>query len=201
MIRAVFFDFGGVILRTEDPTPRLQLAARLGMTVGEIYRLVFNSQTARLAAIGKVSAADHMEAVRKALGVSPDEFPAIQAAFWEGDRVDQDLLAYVRSLRRNKKTALLSNAWDDLRKVLVTYWNIVDTFDELVISAEVGIAKPDRRIYQIALERLGVAPEEAVFVDDFIENVQGAQACGITAIQFKSYPQMRSELGIISEEL
>ena len=201
MIRAALFDFGGVILRTEDPTPRLQLAASLGLTVEEIYHLVFNSPSARLAATGKVTAAEHMESVRNALGISPDEFPVVIASFWKGDRVDQDLVEYIRELRASKKAALLSNAWDDLRSVLENHWGIINIFDELIISAEIGIAKPDPRIYQIAVGRLGVLPGEAVFVDDFIENVQAARACGLQAIQFKSYLQMRSDLAMVSEGL
>jgi epoxide hydrolase-like predicted phosphatase len=198
-IRAVLFDFGGVILRTEDHTPRERLAASLGLTPEALYRLVFNNQTARLAAIGKITAAEHMDAVRKELGVSPEEFPAILDAFWEGDLVDETLVAYIRGLRSNWKTALLSNAWDDLRKVIGNHWKIVDAFDELIISAEVGIAKPDPRIFQFAIECLGILPAQGVFIDDFIENVQAARAYGLAAIHFRNVGQMQSELAEILE--
>ena len=104
------------------------------------------------------------------------------------------LIDYIRALRPRYKTALLSNAWDDLRGVLVDEWGIADAFDELVISAEVGLAKPDARVYLLTLERLGVAPAEAVFVDDFLHNVEGAQAVGIHAIHFQDSNQARTEL-------
>jgi HAD superfamily hydrolase (TIGR01509 family) len=56
------------------------------------------------------------------------------------------------------------------------------------------VAKPDHRIYQIAVGRLGVQPDEAVFVDDLVENVQAAQAFGMWSIQFKSTQQAITEV-------
>ena len=73
-------------------------------------------------------------------------------------------------------------------------WGIDDAFDIVVGSGDVGIMKPDPRIFLIALERLGVEPHEAVFVDDFIQNIHGAQALGISAIHFRNREQAIQEL-------
>ena len=59
--------------------------------------------------------------------------------------------------------------------------------DEMIISAEEGIAKPDERIYRIALEKMGVEPEEAVFLDDLSANVEAARQLGMKAVQFHGY--------------
>jgi len=68
--------------------------------------------------------------------------------------------------------------------MLTERWKIADAFDVLVISAEVGIAKPDALIFSLALERLGVSAEEAVFVDDFVENIEAARAYGLHTVHF-----------------
>ncbi len=196
-IRAVIFDLGGVIVRTENPEPRRKLAAELGMTNAALSQLIFNSETAKLATLGKLTTEDHWEAVREALKLDPDHYRRVPVEFWGGDALDTGLVKYLRSMRRLYKTGLLSNAWDDLRTVLVQKWKIADAFDELVISAEVGMAKPDPRIYLLAAERLGVLPEEAVFVDDFIENVQGARQVGMQAIHFRAPRQALEELDLI----
>ncbi len=193
-IRAVIFDLGGVLLRTEDQSHRAKLVERLGITREQMYYHVFDSPSAQQATVGKMSAASHWEAVRQALGLSPEEFPSVMEDFWAGDRLDTDLISVIRSLRPRYKTALLSNAWDNLRQALEQDWGIADAFDELFISAEVGLAKPDSRIYQLALERLNVAPPEAVFVDDFMENVIAAQRLGIHAIHFRNPHQAIGEL-------
>ncbi len=196
-IRAIIFDFGGVLLRTEDPYPRQQLAARLGLPKEKLYHQIFESESARLATIGKVSAEAHWEAVRLALGIGETEFQAARAAFWAGDRLDEELIETLRSMRSRYKTALLSNAWDDLRRVILHNWDISDAFDEMIISAEVGIAKPDHRIFQITVARLGVLPEEAIFVDDFIENIESARAFGLKTIHYLGNQRLYREMEMI----
>ncbi len=193
-LRAVIFDFGGVLMRTQDSTPRHHLAQRLGLSVEALYQLVFESESARLATLGKISTWQHWENVRLALGLSPDQCAEVASAFWSGDALDADLVAYLRRLRPRYRTALLSNAWDTLRSALRHELHIEDAFDEVIISAEVGLAKPDPRIYHLALMRLGVAPNQAVFVDDFVENVVAAQAVGMHAVHFRDPSQALTEL-------
>jgi HAD superfamily hydrolase (TIGR01509 family) len=77
---------------------------------------------------------------------------------------------------------LLSNAWDNLRQTMHERWDIDSMFDELIISAEVKLVKPDPRIYQLALDRLGVQSAETVYVDDMEENVLAARKEGMLAI-------------------
>ena len=199
-IKAVIFDLGGVLVRTEDRTSRENLANRLGTTYDELSRLIFTSESARLAMVGKITTQEHWETVRTTLNLTAEEFPSVQRDFWSGDQLDTDLVDFIRSLRPGYTTALLSNAWDNLRHVLAQEWRIDDAFDQLIISAEVGVAKPDPRIYQIALERLNVAPSHAVFVDDFVENVEGAHTVGLHAIHFQSTDQVRAELAQLLNE-
>ena len=199
-IRAVIFDLGGVLVRTEDRRSRAELAHRLGLTYDELSRLVFESESARLATQGNRSTQEHWESIRGRLGVSPEDFPAVRAGFWGGDLLDTSLVAYISSLRPRFKTGLLSNAWDNLRQVINDTWKIADAFDDIIISAEVGISKPDPRIYQLAVQRLDVLPQEAVFVDDFPHNVQAAQELGMQGVLFKNPDQVRRDLEVLLNE-
>lgn len=194
MIRAVIFDLGGVLVRTEDRAPRERLAAQLGMTYSELSAVIFDSESARLATLGTITTEQHWESVRITMGLAPDEFPGLMEQFWAGDRLDEGLVNLIRSLRSRYKTGLLSNAWDDLRHALVNQWRIDDAFHEVIISSEVGLAKPNPGIYHLALERVQVTPVEAVFVDDFIENVESAHQVGMQAIHFRDSDQARNEL-------
>ena len=183
-IRAVFFDLGGVILRTEYQAPRQQLAERLGMDYDDLSRIVFDSETGQQASIGTITSAQHWEAVMKRLKRPAEELAAFRDDFFAGDIADRQLLDFLRSLRGKYTTGLISNAWSDLRDYLVRE-KMIDAFDHIIISAEVGVAKPDTRIFQIALERAGVNPGEAVFVDDFYVNIEGCKKVGIHGIHFK----------------
>jgi putative hydrolase of the HAD superfamily len=89
------------------------------------------------------------------------------------------MLDAVRRLRAaGYPTVLVSNSWD-----LDHYTaQIRELFDAVVISAEVGMHKPQPEIFALAAERAGVAPEECVFVDDLRENCAGAEAAGMRTI-------------------
>ena len=89
------------------------------------------------------------------------------------------MIGAVRSAReRGVKTGLISNSWG-----LGIYERApVDLFDATVISGDVGMHKPQPEIYLLACERLGVEPVESVFVDDLRENVEGAEAVGMTGV-------------------
>jgi len=193
-IRAVIFDLGGVLVRTENRGPRTQLAAHQGLTYDELSALVFDGQSSHQAMKGEITTAEHWEAIRKTLEVSKKEFPQVPLEFWGGDALDEDLINYLRNLRPHYKTALLSNAWDDLRQMIEEIWKIDDAFDQILISAEVGLVKPDRLIYERIISDLGVKPAEAVFVDDFPHNVKAAKAAGLEAIHFLGPDQVLGDL-------
>jgi putative hydrolase of the HAD superfamily len=193
-IKAIIFDYGGVLIHMVNETPRQQLADRLGVPLLDLYKAVFNSEAAVQGVVGQATTEQLWQSVADAVGVPYDQISGLYWQFWAADGLNLDVIEHIRSLRRRKKAhykiGLLSNANDDLRAMLTERWRIADLFDDMVISAEVGIAKPDPHVYQIALERLGVQPAEAVFVDDVAQNVEGAQAVGMYAVQFKSWLQM-----------
>jgi putative hydrolase of the HAD superfamily len=193
-VEAVIFDFGGVLVRTEDRKPRTVLAARLGMTYDELSALIFDSQSAIQATKGEITADAHWDAVQKLLGLSDAEIEQVRTEFWAGDVLDEDLVNLLRDLRPRYLTVLLSNAWDDLRQMIEDVWQIDDAFDRLVISAEIGLVKPSLEIYQWMISQLGMEPAKAVFVDDFLHNVEGARAAGLQAIHFQSADQAQGEL-------
>ena len=192
-IKAVIFDLGGVLIRTEDKKPRATLGLRFGKTYAEMDKIIFG-KSAYQASIGKITEREHWQSIMRIFNLPDTEIESFYEEFFGGDLVDYTLVEYIRSLRPRYATALLSNAWDDTRGLLKNRWQIDDAFDEVFISAEIGIAKPDARIYQYALEKLGVVPEESVFVDDFIENIKTAQALGMQAIHFQDIDGVMDKL-------
>lgn len=192
-IKAIFFDMGGVIVRTENKTPRAQLAAEFGMSYEEMDKFVFESQTAKLAGIGKVSEDEHFIEVIHRLNLPETELPRFRKAFFGGDEIDMEIINLLRQLRRTHRTGLISNAWDGLRPWLMAR-KIDDAFEKIIISAEIGFAKPDARIYQYALKELGVEPGEAVFVDDVEKNISACEALGMHGVLFESSRQVISKV-------
>jgi putative hydrolase of the HAD superfamily len=193
-IKAVIWDLGGVLVRTEDQAPRAALADRLGLSRQNLLDLVFDSDMGLRAQRGEIDPDELWQWVGETVGIPHAELPNIQDRFWAGDRLDRELVALIRSLQGRYTTALLSNAWRDLRRVLKEQWQIDDAFDHIVISAEEGLLKPDPQIYHRVLDRVGVAPGQAVFIDDFAHNIAGAEAVGLQGIHFRHPIQAQSAL-------
>jgi putative hydrolase of the HAD superfamily len=193
-IRAVFFDFGGVILRTEYQAPRQYLAERLNMEYDDLVRLVFESETSRKASIGTLTADEHWAALMKRLNRPASDAQKIHDEFFGGDVLDYELIQLIRALRgRSYKTGMISNAWDDLRQYIARQ-KFDDAFDDITISAEVGVVKPEAKIYHAALEQVQVQAGEAVFVDDFQVNIEGCEKVGMQGILFKDPDQVKQKL-------
>jgi epoxide hydrolase-like predicted phosphatase len=194
MIKALIFDFGGVLVRTEDWSARRKWEAQLGLAERALDAAVFNSDTARRASRGELPASAIWVDVARALNLNPAQLDACRRDFWSGDKLDEALIELIQSLRPRYTTAILSNAWSDARENFTRLFGLDQAFDTMIISAEEGLAKPDPRLYQLAAERLGVQPDEAVFVDDFIENVEAARAVGMHALHYQPGLDVRAEL-------
>ncbi|MDE3087830.1 MAG: HAD family phosphatase [Chloroflexota bacterium] len=193
-IRAVIFDMGGVILRTESQQGRRKWESRLGLKERELAQIVFGSEVSARASIGLGTDADVWKNVASILHLSDAQLEELERDFWSGDRIDDALVQFIHDLHPRYKTAILSNAWSGARAAISNKYGLGAVVDAIITSAEEGVAKPDARIYRLAAERLGVLPGEAVFVDDVAENVDAARAVGMRGVQFKSTAQAIAEV-------
>lgn len=196
MIKAIYFDLGGVIVRTEDKAPRTQLAAEFGLTYDAMDKVVFGGGfygSAARASTGALTEEAHWVNVTRRLGLPLDQRPRLQEQFFAGDRVDWNLVAFLREMRKTHKVGLISNAWDGLRP-WIRQQKFDDAFDNLTISAEVGIAKPDAGIFHHALQKLGIKAGEAIFVDDFEKNIVACNALGMKGVHFRAPAQALAEV-------
>ena len=112
--------------------------------------------------------------------------PPLHEAWRAAQRPIEPNLELARSLADSYKLSILSNADLTLRDRLEREMKIHHLFDDIVCSAEVGMAKPEPGIYTMAAQRLGVAPAECVFVDDLDKNVEAARGVGMQAVLFRA---------------
>jgi epoxide hydrolase-like predicted phosphatase len=192
---AVFFDFGGVIMRTEYQAPRQHLAERFKLDYDDIDKIVFGSESARRASVGEIAEEAHWAEVLKRVKLPLSEKKAFLDQFFGGDVIDRKLVEYLRSLRGKVHTGLISNAWSGLRD-FITREKLIDIFDTVIISAEVGVVKPGAKIYDIALEQAGVRADEAVFVDDVVANIQACEKVGMKGVLFKDPQETVDQLNL-----
>lgn len=185
---------GGVIVRTERWDYRQNWEARLGLAAGELSRLVFDGKPSRLASVGDGTVEQIWSALAERFELSDAEKQRLEEDFWRGDRVDYELVEFIQELHKDYRTALLSNAWPNVRSYIEGEWGIADAFDAIIISAEVGLVKPDPRIYTLAIEALNLPAGACIFIDDFRENIEGAREAGLQAVLFESADQIRRDL-------
>ena len=196
MIRAVIFDWGGVLI--DDPAPGLidYFAKALGVTgealVHAYIKFVQEFQK------GMMSEHTLWERLCAELGVRRSYNPTL----W------RDAVRYVCSPRDEMfslaahlkdtgyKVGVLSNA--EIAVMEYFYEQAYDVFDVTVFSCAEGTRKPEQKIYEIALDRLQLMPHEAVFIDDKEENIAAAVELGIHGILFTSPEQVIKELAALS---
>jgi putative hydrolase of the HAD superfamily len=111
---------------------------------------------------------------------------------YDYEQLNTDLAQFVNDLRSHYKIATICNGGS--REAVNRKFRLGELVDLMLFDGEEGVAKPDTRIYQLALMRLGVQPHEVVFVDDKERNVEAAGRLGMSTVHFKSTAQAISEV-------
>lgn len=200
-IKAVIFDFGGVLMRTGDPAGRREWETRLGLPSGELERIVHGSEAWIRAQRGDLSVDDYWRAVAAQLNLDESQLPALQRDYFRDDRLDPSLITLIGSLRaRGLRVGLLSNDATSLEDKLRQDLHIYHEFHAVVISAQIGVMKPEPAAYRAILTALTVEPAASVFIDDNPANVEGAARLGIHAIHYVAGMNLTAALDDILKE-
>ncbi|HEY4723290.1 MAG TPA: HAD family phosphatase [Anaerolineae bacterium] len=192
-IRAIIFDVGGVFARTENVNGRRKWEQRLGLAEDTLAMTVWTSEISRQGEIGQATLEEIWRGIGQLFELNAAEVKELQADFWSGGTWDDGLTEFVRSLKPRYKTGVISNAWPEAREFVESHTGSA-TFDAILFSAEEGVAKPNRVIFERALARLGVAPDEAIFINDVAENIEAACTIGLHGIQFDNTPHVIDQI-------
>ena len=196
--QAVLFDFGSVLYNTPNPRwlPLLQKLLRVPDTnvLNMLRASPLESQFVMDYFTGQVKEQDVWEQFSRQWRMNPARLEWLRRSAYSPKRLNQELMKFLSDLRPRLRTAILTNAGSHFRESLGQVYRLEEYVDHLIVSAEEGIAKPDARLYHLAAQRLGVTPEEAVFVDDLPENVTGAQEAGMQAILYQNNAQTIRDL-------
>jgi putative hydrolase of the HAD superfamily len=199
--QAIIFDYGNVLDIPDDWTAWLAardtLAAEHGLSGQALWEKLFKDEPWQQVKRGKISEQEYWNTVLQPLNYA-DEAAQRQFAsrFFVGrERVHPEMLALLRELRLHYRLAILSNTHIyEMERWLVEQRGLAGLFELVISSAQVGMAKPDAEIYQLTLERLGLQPHEALFIDDLVRNTSVAESIGLPCIVFQSPAQLRREL-------
>ena len=193
-IKAVIFDFGRVISSQKPESLFRTYEDDLGLAPDTINQIMFESQAWQDAEVGRISAKKFWHMIGPALGLESREIiDVFRKRYHAAESIDRGVLSLIRQLQGRYKLAVLSNSPPGLAKWL-SAWGIFDLFDVVYCSGDEGMIKPDPAVYNSTLNRLGVSPQEAVFIDDTIGHVRAAQSLGLHGIEFTNAEQLALEL-------
>jgi len=202
-LRAIVSDFGGVLTTPlfaafaafQDEVgispENLGKAMRVGLEEGEELPL-FRLER------GEISEDEFIARLEDGLESILDHRPHLhhfRQKFWGALHPNEEMIALMRELKASGlKMAMLTNnvrEWEPLWRSMLP---VDEIFEEIVDSAFVGCRKPEARIYELTLERIGVPAEACLFIDDLQPNIEGAEAAGMRAVHFRDNAQAIAEI-------
>jgi HAD superfamily hydrolase (TIGR01509 family) len=196
MIKAIIFDFGRVISAQKPLSLFRGYEEDLGLEPGTLNPIMFGSQAWEDALLGLKTAKEFWHAIGPELGLhAPEEIDAFRHRYRADEAINEGVFNLVRHLhqRGQYKLAVLSNSPPGLAQWLDD-WQMLDLFDVVFCSGDEGVAKPDPAAFEITLDRLGVTPEEAVFIDDSLGHVETARTLGLHGILFTTAKDLTDQL-------
>jgi len=199
-LRAVVFDYGMVLTGPQDPGAHATLMQLTGLPLDQFEALYWADRHAYDE--GKLTGLEFWRKILRVAGLSAgpagadslaEELTLWDARMWTTENPAM-LVWQLELKRRGIRTAILSNMGDNVLANMEREFDWLGRFDVLVWSYKLGMAKPEPAIYRHVLTELGVQPDEALFLDDKLVNIEAARALGIRAIQFSSVDKLREDL-------
>lgn len=179
-ITTIFFDWGGVI--ADDPGDDfLKLLLRdIGANESQVEEIYATYMFSFMQ--GKISEQEYWDKLRQEYGLAVHDTISHEFKKWNGLIKNDDVLELVRTAKKHGiKTAILSNVIEPTYNVLAQAGYYAE-FDTVIASCKVGFAKPEKEIYELALKKLGTTPEQSLFIDDKLKNLQPAIDMGFHTI-------------------
>jgi epoxide hydrolase-like predicted phosphatase len=191
-INAVIFDWGGVLI--DDPAPALFKYCANVFGVSEKQYIAAFDICINDFQTGAVTEQQFWANMAKHLNVPPPKKDSLWTeAFHAAYRPRQEMVTLVSNLRKaGCKTAIISNT--EMPVVKIIDKQICDYMDVTVLSCLEGMAKPGKEIYELTLNRLGVSAQQAIFIDDKPENIDGAKRAGLQTILFKTIENFKKNI-------
>jgi len=195
-LRAVVFDYGMVLSGPPHAEAHKELQRITGLSHEELERLYWVDRLAYDR--GDLTGLRFWQKLVSDAGLNLSDEEINQLNFWDArmwTTTNPETLAWHNQLKENGfKTGILSNMGDSVLENIQQHFSWISDFDVLIWSFQHSMIKPDPKIYHLLLARLGTAPDETVFLDDKLENIEAARRLGIHGLHFSTVAQLRQDL-------
>ena len=197
-IKTIIFDFGGVLYQTPDFSRLKRWNKVFGLQEDpEISAILADPNEAEFMQKmfrGEISEDAIWQMMTEKWHISDALIKKFKRNISSKRKLNKPMAQLLGELHQRYQTGILSNAGNQTRSLMVDVLGLDKLVEDIIISAEEGVIKPESAIYEIALSRLNAAPETTLFLDDYLPNVEAARKLGMAAVQFIDNQQATSEI-------
>ena len=194
MIEVVYFDLGKVIVDFDHSRAAQELLKVTPLSLKEAMAVLSDGELVSEYETGRLSSQEHYRKVcrRLQMEVSIEKFREL----WGSMFLPEPLLSesFLQDLKKRYRLMLLSNTNEIHFDFVIQNYPILRMIEERLLSFQAGCMKPQARIFELAIKKAGVAPENIFFTDDRPENIEAAQQSGIQALLFQSETQLKRDM-------
>ena len=196
MIKAIIFDLGGVLM-TDVPLGQIaeDLAKESTLSAEEIHAHLYPTEHWNLLTLGKITEDEYWDNFLQASKINMDKKylkDKVRSSLYPLEHTTRIL----NLLKNHYKLAILSNHAKAWSEYMIQTFDLFKSFDQMIFSCDVGLRKPDPKIYEITLEQSKCDPKECVFIDDKKRNTDAAEKLGIKGIIFEDAPKLIKDLEV-----
>ena len=195
-IKALILDYGNVISQPQRSKNVINILGVLNVDQ-DAFREIYLRERTRYDS-GQISGEEYWRNIILHFDLDPDGLDIgylIREDVKSWTRINQSMIDFIHDSRpKIQKLAIVSNMTEDSLTYIRTHFQWLELFDVLVFSFELGVNKPDKRIYQACLQKLLVSANQCLFVDDSVENVIAARETGMNAMHFTTNQKFLADL-------
>ncbi len=198
MIKAIFWDIGGVVILSrrkqilEDWAKELDVSSdNLRVTLKQ-----FSDQKMR----GQNISYNDFIQVNQISWITGEQLENLQKSLWNSEYVNNELLDFILANKDKYVYGVITNNYKEAEEVILKKYQVPKFYTIFVSSADIGVLKPDRKIYEFVLKRVNLPADQCLFIDDSEKNVAIAQKLGIPTVIFQGQKDIESKfrkLGIL----
>ena len=193
-IKAIIWDNWGVLVNAICGSYVLLWAERLEVPQEDVIRLMRSPENKRWD-LDEIGNDEFFDFVIRDIGLPAEKKAALTSISIDDFCYDKELLGYIQNLKNRYTIVMLTNTDRDSFNEAQGRWpELYEAFDHVITSFEVKLIKPDPKIFQLTLNKIGCKAEEAIFIDDSEVNVKAAEKLGIHGIVFQDREQAIKKL-------
>jgi putative hydrolase of the HAD superfamily len=196
-VKGVIFDYGGVISLPQNKDCIKMMLRLLNSDDPNLFEKVYYKYRHEYD-LGIFDGTRYWRKVISQFGLEPSD--GLIKKLHEQDvlswtEINREILESIATLRNNQvKLAILSNMPPDVLEEIRQKFKWLNQFDACIFSCELGKVKPNPDIYRYSLDKLELRPNEAVFIDDTLKNITGAENVGLNTIWYQNFPEFKQSL-------